>query len=269
MRGARLQRQRILPVRSNVDLDAPVRRGRQSRRMRRSSPVLRRRHCRPPRHGPQERRTPAPHAHRRRPASASISTSTRSAMSSASSRRRRDHRRDRLADEAHDIRRQHRLADRHVVELVQHRLDRLHRREVGSRDDRRAGRCGNPHDPAGGDRAPTKRTQHAAGRSPVNRPWPVTRVGSSTRRIERPTQPPSPSVWTSSTPISVSARTRGADSHRQSHGSRLPTIPPHAAARAAPYRRAETNSRSPARRYRGPTRSSRNRSALGAWTMLS
>src|SRR5215468_6268059 len=36
----------------------------------------------------------------------------------------------------------------------------------------------------------TKRTQRAAGRSPVNRPWPATSVGSSRRRIERPTQPP-------------------------------------------------------------------------------
>src|SRR6266511_5719532 len=37
----------------------------------------------------------------------------------------------------------------------------------------------------------TKRTQRAAGRSPVNRPWPATSVGSSRRRIERPIQPPS------------------------------------------------------------------------------
>src|SRR5215813_11038080 len=34
----------------------------------------------------------------------------------------------------------------------------------------------------------TKRTQQRAGRSPVKRPWPRTRAGSSTRRIERPTQ---------------------------------------------------------------------------------
>src|SRR5262249_56537198 len=37
----------------------------------------------------------------------------------------------------------------------------------------------------------TNRTHRAAGRSPVNRPWPATSVGSSRRRIERPTQPPS------------------------------------------------------------------------------
>jgi hypothetical protein len=35
----------------------------------------------------------------------------------------------------------------------------------------------------------TKRTQHAAGRSPVKRPLPATSAGSSSRRIERPTQP--------------------------------------------------------------------------------
>src|ERR1700722_5834201 len=35
----------------------------------------------------------------------------------------------------------------------------------------------------------TNRTHFAAGRSPVNRPCPVTSVGSSTRRIDRPTQP--------------------------------------------------------------------------------
>src|SRR5262249_35240770 len=37
----------------------------------------------------------------------------------------------------------------------------------------------------------TNRTHPAAGRSPVNRPRPATSVGSSRRRIERPTQPPS------------------------------------------------------------------------------
>src|SRR5262245_42510891 len=37
----------------------------------------------------------------------------------------------------------------------------------------------------------TNRTHRAAGRSPVNRPRPATSVGSSRRRIERPTQPPS------------------------------------------------------------------------------
>ena len=78
---------------------------------------------------------------------------------------RRHHGRDRLADEAHDTGRQHRLADRHIVELVQHRPDRLHRRKVGGRDHRRA--CGriDPHDPPGRDRAAHE--AHPAGRRQV------------------------------------------------------------------------------------------------------
>ena len=82
--------------------------------------------------------------------------------------------------------------DRHVVELVQHRPDRLHRGEIGRGEHHRAvGRVMRTIRPAATELR-TKRTQCAAGRSPVNRPCPVTRVGSSTRRIERPTQLPLP-----------------------------------------------------------------------------
>ena len=53
---------------------------------------------------------------------------------------RRDDCRDRLADKAHLAVGQDRLADRLVIELVQHRQDRLHALEIGGGDDRRVRR---------------------------------------------------------------------------------------------------------------------------------
>ena len=118
------------------------------------------------------------------------STSTRSAMSSASASLARDDGGDRLADKAHHAVGQHRLADRQVVELVQHRRDRLHAVEIGG-GDRPCAPCGAVD--LGDLRRPrpalrTKRTQCAAGRSAVKRPCPVISAGSSSRRMARPTQ---------------------------------------------------------------------------------
>ena len=155
MRGARLQRQGILPVRSNVDPDTSVRRGRGRVERGGLHPSfdddIAGRLGMDRRSAGRQRRTRIDDGRHRFDLDLDKIGDVLGLLP-----RRRDHRRDRLADEAHDILRQHRLADRHVVELVQHRLDRLHRREVGSRNDRRAGRCGNPHDPAGGQRAPDK-----------------------------------------------------------------------------------------------------------------
>ena len=53
---------------------------------------------------------------------------------------------DRLADKAHDAVGQDRLADRPVVELVQHRQDFLHALEIGGGDDHRAVRRIDPRD---------------------------------------------------------------------------------------------------------------------------
>ena len=49
-----------------------------------------------------------------------------------------DDRRDRLADEAHLAVGEDRLAERLVLELVQHRQDRLHAGEIGGGDHHRA-----------------------------------------------------------------------------------------------------------------------------------
>ena len=68
--------------------------------------------------------------------------------------RGRDDRGDRLADETHHLRRQHRLDDRHVVELVQHRPQRLHRREVGGGDDHSPFRLDDADDAPRRHRAP-------------------------------------------------------------------------------------------------------------------
>ena len=51
-----------------------------------------------------------------------------------------DHGGDQLADKAHHARGEDRLRHRHIVELVQHRLDRLDRRDVGGGDHICAGR---------------------------------------------------------------------------------------------------------------------------------
>ncbi len=66
---------------------------------------------------------------------------------------RRDHGGDRLADETHHAVGQNRLRHRLVVELVQHRLDRLHVGEIGRGDDPRVLRRVDLADFAGGDGA--------------------------------------------------------------------------------------------------------------------
>src|SRR5262249_35688953 len=95
--------------------------------------------------------------------------------------RRRDHRGDRLADEAHDVARQHRLADRHVFELVQHWPDRLDGGEFGGGDDRRALGWRNPYVSPRSDRA-----SHEA--YPVRRPQigGETAVARDQRRVLEP-----------------------------------------------------------------------------------
>ena len=60
---------------------------------------------------------------------------------------------DRLADKAHDAVGEYRLGDRLVVELVQHRQDRLHAGEIGGGDDERAVRLVDAPQAAGGHRA--------------------------------------------------------------------------------------------------------------------
>ena len=65
----------------------------------------------------------------------------------------RDHGGDRLADEPYDLARQHRLADRDVIELVQHRPDRLDGCQIGGGEHQRALGCVDPNDPARRHRA--------------------------------------------------------------------------------------------------------------------
>ncbi len=60
---------------------------------------------------------------------------------------------DRLADEAHDAVGEDRLADRPVIEFMQHRRDFLHAPEIGGGDHHRALRRGDPRDLARRDRA--------------------------------------------------------------------------------------------------------------------
>ncbi len=60
---------------------------------------------------------------------------------------RRDYGGDRLADESHDLARQHRLADGHVIKLVQHRPDRFDGCQIGGGDDQRVLGCADPNDP--------------------------------------------------------------------------------------------------------------------------
>ena len=132
------------------------------------------------------------------PAASAARASTTAGVSSISTspgrqcprppRGRCDHGGDRFAHEAHHIGRQHRLADRHIIELVQ-------RRWIGLTAARSAavitvapsGRI-DPHD-APGRHCAAHEAQPAwpPGRSPVKRPSPATRAGSSTRRIARPT----------------------------------------------------------------------------------
>ena len=189
VRGARFHRRSILPVRANVDLD-PLVRAHQF--------------------GVEARRFQAPFDHH---VAGRLGVDERGAGSQcrlgADDRRhvfdvdldeigdvfglfpaRGDDRRERLADESDHILGQHRLADRHVVELVQHRLDRLHRGKVGSRDDRRALGCRDPPDPARGDRAPHK--AHPACRRQVAGEAAI--AGHQRRILEPPDRAADPAV---------------------------------------------------------------------------
>jgi len=76
-------------------------------------------------------------------------------LSHVLSRRRtgRDYGCDRFTDKTDDSRSEHRLADRPVVELVQHRYDRLHTFEVRGGDELCAVRGGDAANLASGDRA--------------------------------------------------------------------------------------------------------------------
>ena len=78
----------------------------------------------------------------------------------------------RLADKAHDIARQGRLADRHVIELVQHRPDRLDRGNIRRGQDRGTRWRHDAHDPAGRDRAAHE--AHPLGRGQVGGEAPLT-----------------------------------------------------------------------------------------------
>jgi len=71
-------------------------------------------------------------------------------------RRRRNHRRNRLADKTHDILRQDRLFDRLIVELMQHRPDRPHAHKVGCGINPRACRRRDADNAAGRDGAADK-----------------------------------------------------------------------------------------------------------------
>ena len=100
----------------------------------------------------------------------------------------RQHGGNRLSDVAHDAVGEDRLGDRHVVELVQHRPDRLDvPRSAAVTTVAPSGAAMRTMRPAATELR-TKRTYCAAGRSPVKRPTPVTSAGSSSLRIDRPTQ---------------------------------------------------------------------------------
>src|SRR5262249_56725174 len=66
--------------------------------------------------------------------------------------RRRDYRRDRFADKAHDLVREDRLLDWSIIVFVQHRLDRP-RGQIGGANERDAIGRANPDNASGGDRA--------------------------------------------------------------------------------------------------------------------
>ena len=189
MRGARLHRQRVLPMRADVELDAPI--------------------CTPHR-GVEFRRLQPPFDD---DVSGGFGVDERCAVRERGSRadhrrhlfdvdldtignvlglflRRRDHRSDRLADEPHDIARQHRLADRHVAELVQQRLDRLHACELGGGDDGRALRRHDPLDPTRRDRAPDE--TNPARRRQVARELAV--AGHQCRILETPDRTADPTA---------------------------------------------------------------------------
>jgi hypothetical protein len=153
MRRARLHRQRVLPVRADIDFDPPLR----GRHLRVEPGRL---HASFNHHvaggfgvdegcAAGERRVGA---HRRRQFFDFDLDEIGDVLGLFPPRGH--HRRDRLADKPHDVARQHRLADRHIVELVQQGLDRLHRCELGGGDDCRALGRHDPLDPTGGHRAP-------------------------------------------------------------------------------------------------------------------
>ena len=140
--------------------------------------------------------------------------------------RRRDHRSDRLADEAHDVARQHRLADRYVIELLQHRPDRLDGGEIGGGDDRRAFWWRNPYDSPRSDRA-----SHEA--YPVRRPQigGETAVARDQRRVLEPPDraaDPAPTVVLGMTGHSVpcfAIAQRRRENTRRGFASAIASIP--------------------------------------------
>ena len=115
---------------------------------------------------------------------------------------------DRFADEPHHVVGKDRLANRQIIEFVQHRRDRPQRRKVGG---------GTTSAPSGAKmrvmtpaatELRTKRTQCAAARSAVKRPCPVTSAGSSSApdRASDPFSPREPLVCARSFDWSAPAR---------------------------------------------------------------